>query len=1210
MGTTAVNSGLERPRHSARAAATRLVSAALVLVLVGILLPLAPSAAAAQDLGLDGRGPEVAHTVTCLAGNGRVDTNIVNTRPGEATYRIEFEGLSPRARDVLSQDWWRMPITGRPDKAYRVIVKREGIEVSNRLITVQCDTSEPVITSDEVQIVNACRAGNGYLLFQFANNSASQKGYVIEFEGVLNRSTSAAPYGQAVRAVTGRRTGTYDYKIRSGNDVIEQESVTVDCTNVAGPTWTAGDFTTVVVGDNVELSWPPATDPDGVAEYRVFVGGVTTLPFAATATSGSVPLIDPEGRWAYEPGAFATFGIWATDTGGAESTMLTSGFDVPAAELCGGEEVTVLIGAGQRPTSGRDVILGTAGDDEIAAGGGDDVVCGLGGDDVITGGPGDDRILGGPGEDELSGGAGSDSIFGDGDDDVLRGDAGDDGLDGGYGADTLNGGDGADTLIGGDGDDVAEGDAGDDTLNGGRGGDRLFGRDGNDMIVAGEGDDALWGDDGRDQLYGVSGTNTLDGGFGDDRIYGGNRRDVVAGSDGDDYVRAGLGSLDVEGGAGNDTLIGGPVSDRLFGGEGNDTIFGAGGDDYLRGGTETGVESLGNDFVRGGEGADTIYGDAGDDDLDAGPGGSFVHGGTGSDRLFGGADHVTTMDGAQGVDTYVTPQGSDNIAFDGTDVIEYTSTASATGGNFEECSGGVYGSYTYECDAFFDLFEHSVDAPSDYEWGQVVFFDCAGTIQSNRCVGSNRPTKVAQFLDNGVGGDVYSRFQAAYQTFRSWGMLRPVNASGITPGFGGTDVWTVIGFTGATSYTNRSTSPGLIEYGVNADLGSRAIARDVFKQFAYSSLPAQSPVLGTTDGQAFLNGLTSWAGFRAVGIPVDCRGSVVCDLGVFAKPYATGAGSVLFFEYLYDRTGGYGFVEPILKEIAATGNVDTALENRFGSEYAQEFWAYIVDDINDGSIYCAAPCELADAGFGPTLISPGEPAWADTSGIDLFASYKRKTTTYPIDVEMRTRGYLNANCVQFAIECRSKWGLSFRPEYTAQAMALKLLNASYGNGWGPGVQIDERLQWEVSFKNEINLMRADIVDRASQVYEVKRYTGSGTRAAVELQLDRYLGAMRSRLQGTPVKGLTTGWVVAYYANGEPWVVWSPEPGHIYFARVEEVLAMNLAITGFSTEIATQILTGDTIDPVVQAFVDAATAILFLRAAASPAVPVGQPLPVG
>lgn len=172
--------------------------------------------------------PSVVQAVSCLAGNGRVDTNVVNAGPAPATYRIEFEGLSPRQSTLAAQDWWRMPVTGRADGDYRVVVKRDSTVVHDQTITVACD-GVPAITTPEVQVVSACRAGLGYLLVQFANPTETARGYVMTFPNVPTRSTTAAAFGQSVRAITGRPNGTYALRIRTDGVATHTIPVFVDC---------------------------------------------------------------------------------------------------------------------------------------------------------------------------------------------------------------------------------------------------------------------------------------------------------------------------------------------------------------------------------------------------------------------------------------------------------------------------------------------------------------------------------------------------------------------------------------------------------------------------------------------------------------------------------------------------------------------------------------------------------------------------------------------------------------------------------------------------------------------------------------------------------------------------------------------------------------------------------------------------------------------
>jgi subtilisin family serine protease len=212
---------------------------------------------------------------------------------------------------------------------------------------------------------------------------------------------------------------------------------------------------------------------------------------------------------------------------------------------CNGLPVTVNIGAGQTPTGGNDVILGTSGPDNINAGNGNDVVCAGGGDDTVVGGDGNDVIFGQGGNDLLSGnsggdalhgGAGQDRAYGGSGRDLIHGGPGNDqALGGSSGADTIFGGSGGDTITGGsDGDVFVSGGAGNDAVNGGGGGDINVGGD--------AGNDTVSGNGGKDLVHGGEGDDEVRGGQADDLVYGGDGDDFLAGNDGVDYCDGGLDS--------------------------------------------------------------------------------------------------------------------------------------------------------------------------------------------------------------------------------------------------------------------------------------------------------------------------------------------------------------------------------------------------------------------------------------------------------------------------------------------------------------------------------------------------------------------------------------------------------------------------------------------------------------------------------------------
>lgn len=185
--------------------------------------------------------------------------------------------------------------------------------------------------------------------------------------------------------------------------------------------------------------------------------------------------------------------------GDGNVTVLTIGARVPT---CAGRVVTVDLSAGEVPTAGPDVILGTAGHDVIDARAGDDVVCSLGGNDVVVASDSLDLVFGGDGNDILVGGVGTDVLVGEGGRDLILGLEGNDILAGLGGADIVLAGPGNDFVVGGD-------DA--DLLVGNGGADVVLGDAGDDLVMGGPGNDALTGGPGADVCNGGAGTDTATG---------------------------------------------------------------------------------------------------------------------------------------------------------------------------------------------------------------------------------------------------------------------------------------------------------------------------------------------------------------------------------------------------------------------------------------------------------------------------------------------------------------------------------------------------------------------------------------------------------------------------------------------------------------------------------------------------------------------------
>lgn len=270
---------------------------------------------------------------------------------------------------------------------------------------------------------------------------------------------------------------------------------------------------------NISYDWIPAeANNPGVAEVRADA-------IAARNAGVSGYVYGDAGRWnwclgfgdstpcdaaniadSFGAGEVAVVAVFA----GEPTTPTTT--PPPSPGMCAGLTVTVEISAGERPTNGNDVILGTSGNDVIDGLGGNDTICGLGGADTINGGDGADRIVGASGDDRLIGGGGFDQIFGG---------SGNDRVFGGTGNDLLNGGDGVDTIAGENGNDRIFGGGGNDTLNGGGGSDRIAGGNGNDTLNGGSHDDELLGNLGLDRLNGDRGNDVLRGGYARDTFNGG-----------------------------------------------------------------------------------------------------------------------------------------------------------------------------------------------------------------------------------------------------------------------------------------------------------------------------------------------------------------------------------------------------------------------------------------------------------------------------------------------------------------------------------------------------------------------------------------------------------------------------------------------------------------------------------------------------------------
>lgn len=174
---------------------------------------------------------EVVEAVSCLAGNGRLDYNIVNRGEAAAVYRIQIGALSPREFLVAPNTWWRSPVTGRRDGPIDINIFKDGEQIVDHIAYVSCDDPlAPEPESPEAQAFVYCVGGNGLVLVQIVNPSHEATTYIVDVGGI-RRSQTPQPRGAAVRGVSGRPDGVYEVRAFAGpmQRMVYSTTVTVAC---------------------------------------------------------------------------------------------------------------------------------------------------------------------------------------------------------------------------------------------------------------------------------------------------------------------------------------------------------------------------------------------------------------------------------------------------------------------------------------------------------------------------------------------------------------------------------------------------------------------------------------------------------------------------------------------------------------------------------------------------------------------------------------------------------------------------------------------------------------------------------------------------------------------------------------------------------------------------------------------------------------------
>ncbi|MEW5728418.1 MAG: M10 family metallopeptidase C-terminal domain-containing protein [Pseudomonadota bacterium] len=385
----------------------------------------------------------------------------------------------------------------------------------------------------------------------------------------------------------------------------------------------------------------------------------------------------------------------------------------------------VAFGIGGTPTTGNDVLTGTAAGEVIDA---------LGGNDTINAGDGNDTLIGGMGQDTLTGGAGADLFtFAAGESPSATPDTITDFITAidkisfsGMAGITYTGT--PYTALGGTPQDTAAIITGDGAIT-----DQVvfFTQNGDGwLFVKGAGTGVNFADTmirlagvttapAPGDLLGTGSLNTVTGTAGVDTLTGTAGADFFDALDGNDTINVGQGFDTVSGGLGTDTVVvadtvavtdigqngndlvlgyqggtGGVTLKNLFTGDGAEQITMRFGDiaepvktyTILAGQTGDAANNImagtgGNDLISGGDGDDIFYGATGADTLDGGTGFDVISGNEGADTITGGAGGDWLSGGSEA------------------DVFRYTANSDSTTADWDGISDFVIGTDKIELGA-------------------------------------------------------------------------------------------------------------------------------------------------------------------------------------------------------------------------------------------------------------------------------------------------------------------------------------------------------------------------------------------------------------------------------------------------------------------------------------------------------------------------------
>ncbi len=184
--------------------------------------------------------------------------------------------------------------------------------------------------------LDASIVGDEWIYFEWdtASDNVDVTDYHLYREGTLALATSST-YATIEDLTEGT---TYEFTVEAadavGNSSATGPSVTATTEDWTFPEWLGEEWLTAaeILEDRATFSWAAATDPSGIAEYRLWVDsvyykttGATTLTVAGLAPDTEylawVEAEDPSGNWSFGPELWFTTALGFSDT--SDSTFAT-----------------------------------------------------------------------------------------------------------------------------------------------------------------------------------------------------------------------------------------------------------------------------------------------------------------------------------------------------------------------------------------------------------------------------------------------------------------------------------------------------------------------------------------------------------------------------------------------------------------------------------------------------------------------------------------------------------------------------------------------------------------------------------------------------------------------------------------------------------------------------------------------------------------------